>query len=151
MRQENDYGPHTSQHTVNQHGLYRSVGHVLSDAFLQPGHTGFYPVLRIGTNVKGGGKHNDEHHYKYGKAHIFVRQDGIKIMCPFIGIGVVACSVLSLFQRSVYETVLRIHDGGFRIFVGFLLYPSGSVVPMHHNLLGIRKGTDHVFNLLVVL
>ena len=62
-----------------------------------------------------------------------------------------AFTVAYFFQGTMYESVLGVHDGSFRVGLHFLLQSSSGIVAMHENLFLVGQFGNNLFRLGIVL
>ena len=128
MWEEDNHRAHTTDDTVDEHRLQRTLWHVYAHLVTQPSHKPFNPVHRILPQGKGGLEHDVQQEEEDGEAEILMRQHTIDEMGGLIGVFFRARLVAGFFKGTVDKAVLGIHDGRLGVAVGLFQHTGGSMV-----------------------
>ena len=153
LRQEHDDSPHSADDAVYQHRAQRTVGHVAAHPFAQLFYPHLYPVHRVLSQHEGRLEHQEQDGEEDGESQPAVRQHAVYHMRHPVGVALMACRIVSLRQRTVYESVFRIHDSRFRVGIRLFIHTGGGLVALYQNHLAALAGllADEVLNVRIML
>ena len=149
--QEHDDRTYTTNNSVGNHSLERSVGHVAAYGSSYPSHGSLNPVHGILAERECCLEHQPYHGYEDRKAEVSVCDNPVYEVRHLVCVLVLARSIRGLAQGTMNETVFSIHYGRLAVLLHFLLHSFCSQVSLVKYLLGVWQGVDEFLHIAVTL
>ena len=120
------------------------------DEAAQSADSGVDPVHRVLPDDERGGEHHQQDQEEDGEAEVLVREHLVDEVCRLVRVLLVARGEARLFQRTVDEAVLGIHDGRLAVAARLLFHACGGGVAVPEDLGRVAQRCDELLHVLVV-
>ena len=101
--QEHYHTAHTADYAVDEHILYRTVGHICADEVANQPYAGVYPVHRVLSDGESGPEHQPHYEYENRKSEQPACHNGVN-HCRGFGLFLVL-GVERFAERARHESV----------------------------------------------